>query len=242
MLEKISISNEEILHQLRLSCKIQETAKEIISRKVIEEAATSAVIKVETKELQEAADKFRFLNQLRSADETWSWLEKNGLSLDDFEELVYHTVISGKLANHLFADKVEPYFYERQLDYAGAVIYEVILEDEDIAIELFYAIKEGEMSFYDAVHEYTQDKELRRSGGYRGLLPRKKIKSEISAAIFAASPPQLLKPIVTSTGVHLIFVEEIIKPELDNKLRFQIATDLFSTWLSQKIDAVEIIS
>ncbi|MEQ9355725.1 MAG: peptidylprolyl isomerase [Coleofasciculus chthonoplastes F2-STO-03] len=48
-------------------------------------------------------------------------------------------------------------------------------------------------------------------------MQRKELKPEISAAVFAATPPQVLKPIVTSKGVHLIFVEEIIQPELNNK-------------------------
>jgi len=68
------------------------------------------------------------------------------------------------------------------------------------------------------------------------------MKPEISAAVFAAKPPQVLKPIVTSKGVHLIFVEEIIQPELNNKLRSQIISDLFSEWLKQQIKQVEVVS
>jgi hypothetical protein len=66
------------------------------------------------------------MGKLKSADDTWAWLQKHGLSLDDFEELIYNNVISGKLAHHLFADKVEPFFVEHQLDYAGVVMYEVV--------------------------------------------------------------------------------------------------------------------
>src|SRR4028118_788284 len=106
-------------------------------------------------------------------------------------------------------------------------------------MELFYAIQEGEMSFYDVAHQYIQDTELRRAGGYRGILRRKELKPEISPAVFAAKPPQVLKPIVTSSGVHLILVEEIIQPELDDKLRSQIMFDLFSEWLKQQTEQIE---
>ena len=149
-------------------------------------------------------------------------------------------LLSTKLITHLFADKVEPYFFENQLDYAGVVMYEVVLDDEDLAIELFYAIQEGEISFYDVAHKYIQDKELRRKGGYRGIVYRKELKPEISAAVFAAKPPQLLKPIVTSKGIHLILVEEIIQPQLDNVLRHKIGLDLFQQWLKPQIAQVEI--
>jgi parvulin-like peptidyl-prolyl isomerase len=240
MSQAITISSEDILHQVKLSCKIPSVIEEIVTRKVIASAAAEAGIKVEIEELQKAADNIRLMGNLKSADDTWAWLQKHGLSLDDFEEMIYNNVISGKLAQHLFADKVEPFFVEHQLDYAGVVMYEVVLDDEDLAMELFYGIQEGEMSFYEVAHQYIQDTELRRKGGYRGMVQRKELKPEMSAAVFAATPSQVLKPIVTSKGVHLIFVEEIIQPQLLPKLRYQILQDLFSAWIKEQIEAVEI--
>jgi hypothetical protein len=38
-------------------------------------------------------------------------------------------------------------------------------------------IAEGETSFPEVPHEYIQDTELRRSGGYRGILHRKNLKT-----------------------------------------------------------------
>src|ERR671933_1076257 len=221
MSQAITISAQDILQQVKLSCQIPSIVEQIVTRKVVMDAAAEAGIKVEAEELQQAADQIRLISKLKTADETWEWLNKNCLSLDDFEEMVYTNVMSGKLAQHLFGDKIEPWFVEHQLDYAGAVIYEVVLDDEDLAMELFYALQEGEMSFFEIAQQYIQDTELRRKGGYRGILRRKELKSEISAAVFAAKPPQILKPIVTSSGIHLILVEETILPELNNKLRYQ---------------------
>jgi len=121
-------------------------------------------------------------------------------------------------------------------------MYEVVLNDEDLAMELFYAVQEGEMSFYEVAHQYIQDKELRRKGGYRGMVQRKELKPEISAAVFAAKPPQVLKPILTSSGAHLILVEEIIQPQLNEKLHQKIVSDFFSEWLKQQIAEVEVIT
>jgi parvulin-like peptidyl-prolyl isomerase len=215
--------------------------EEIITRKIIVSATAEADIRVEIEELQKAADEFRLINKLRSADETRAWLQKYGLSLDDFEEFVYINLIAEKLMTHLFGDKVEPYFFEHQLDYAGVVMYEVVLEDEDLAMELFYGIQEGEVSFHEVARQYIQDKELFRSGGYRGIVHRKELKPEISAAVFAAAPPQVLKPIVTAKGIHLILVEEIIQPQLDNALRNKIGSDLFDAWLKQQIEEVKVV-
>jgi len=240
MSQAITITSENILHQVKLSCKIPSVIEEIVTRKIIASAAAEVGIKVEIEELQKAADNIRLMGNLKSADDTWAWLQKHGLSLDDFEELIYNNVISGKLAQHLFADKVEPFFLEHQLDYAGVVMYEVVLDDEDLAMELFYGIQEGEMSFYEVAHQYIQDTELRRKGGYRGIVSRKELKPEISAAVFAAKPPQVLKPIVTSSGVNLVFVEEIIQPQLDKTLAYKIGADLFSEWVKQQTEQVEL--
>ena len=242
MLQAITIKSEDIFHQVKLSCRIPEIIEGIVTRKIIAATVENALISIETEELQKAANQFRLINKLQSADETWSWLQKYSMSLDDFEELVYTNLLCDKLVQHLFADKVEPYFFEHQLDYAAAIIYEVVLDDEDLAMEIFYALTEGETSFYEIAHQYIQDTELRRSGGYRGKVSRQDLKPEISAAVYAAKPPQLLKPIVSSMGVHLILVEEIIQPELDETLRAQILSDLFNVWVKQQIDEVEIVT
>ncbi|MBD2607476.1 peptidylprolyl isomerase [Scytonema hofmannii FACHB-248] len=236
----LAVSQDDIINEIKLSCQIPTIVKSIISRKIIIDVAQETGIKVETKELQEAADSLRMMNKLENAEVTWSWLQKHGLSLDDFEELVYYNVLSSKLAEHLFADKVEQFFVENQLDYAQIVMYEVVFDDLDLAMEMFYAIQEGEITFPEVAHQYIQNDEIRRCGGYKGILSRINLKPEISTAVFAATPPQLLKPIVTSKGVHFINVEEIIIPQLNKTLHLKIISHLFSEWLNQQFEKIKI--
>jgi parvulin-like peptidyl-prolyl isomerase len=240
MSKLLSISTTDILNQVKLSCQIPSVVEGIVSRKILRYAAAEAGIAIEPEELQQAADSIRLLNGLRRSEETWQWLQKYCLSLDEFEELVYGNVISAKLAQHLFSEKVEQFFVEHLLDYAQIAMYEVIFDDEDLAMEIFYAIEEDEISFHKAAQQYSQDKELKRSCGYRGLLHRKDLKPEVSAAVFASSPPQMLKPITTSLGTHLILVEEIVQPRLDIPLRQKILSDLFTEWLKQEINQFDI--
>lgn len=242
MLKTITVSRDELIHHIKLSCQIPSVVEGVVTRKIIASKAAEAGIKVDLEELQQAADNIRLANKLQHAEETWAWLQKYSLTLDEFEELAYTNVISRKLAQHLFADSVEPFFVEHQLDYAGVVMYKVVLNDKDLALELFYALQEGEISFHEIARQYIQDTELRRSGGYRGILRRTELRPEISAAVFAATPPQILKPIVTSIGVHLILVEEIIQPQLDDMLRLKILSDLFSGWIKQQLEQVEIVT
>jgi parvulin-like peptidyl-prolyl isomerase len=237
----ITVTDEDIIHQIKLSCKIPEIVEQIVNRQVIATAAQEAGITIETEELQKAADQLRVLAKLESANDTWDWLQRHSLSLEEFEEMISDSIVSLKLANHIFSAQVEPYFFENQSNYFGAVIYEVVLNDEDLAMELFYAICEGEMSFHDVACQNIQDIELRRRGGYKGLVYRKDLKPEISAAVFAAKPPQVIKPIVTSQGLSLILVEEIIQPQLDSQLRLQILSNLFDSWIKQQFEQTKVV-
>ncbi|WP_138499204.1 peptidylprolyl isomerase [Nostoc sp. PA-18-2419] len=242
MSKVLTVSPEDILDHIKLSCQIPNILEAIATRKIVEDEAKEAGIQIDLEELQHAADNLRLANQLLKAEDTWMWLQKYHLSLDDFETVAQTSLLSAKLANHLFANKVEPFFYTHQLDYIGAVTYEVILDDEDLALELFYALQEGEISFQEIARQYIDNIEIRRAGGYQGMRLRRDFRPEIAAAIFAANPPQILKPIITPKGAHIIAVEEIIKPQLDEQRRLQIMGDLFANWLKTQIAAMEIVA
>ncbi|AKG20244.1 peptidylprolyl isomerase [Calothrix sp. 336/3] len=241
MMKSLNVSQKEIIEQLKLSCQVPSLLEAIATRKIIFNTVKDAGIKVENEELQQAADALRAANRLIKAEDTWNWLQKYYLSVEDFEQLAEMSLLSVKLAHHLFADKVKPYFYENQLNYLAAVTYEVVLEDEDLAWELFYAVTEGEITFQDVTRQHIQNPELRRAGGYRGIKHRHELKPDIAAAVFIANSPELLKPIAIGKKVHLIWVEEIIQPKLDEQLCLKIMGDLFADWLKQQITQVEII-
>jgi parvulin-like peptidyl-prolyl isomerase len=231
------ISQDEILQQVKLSCHIPALINAITERKIVSQKAQALNLQVETIEIQKAADSFRLKNNLVTAQETLKWLKRHALSLDDLEILVHHTVLSTKLAEHLFASQVEPFFIERQLDYTQIALYEVVLSNSDLAMELFYALQEQETTFTEIAQQYVQDPEIRRRGGYRGLVTRKDLKPELSAPVFAAKPPQVLKPIAVGKQVYLVWVEAILAPVLDERLRSQILTELFSNWLKQQVQS-----
>lgn len=226
--------------QLRIFCQVPALTDKIVTHEVVTRASAEAGIAVESDELQQAVDNWRLINQLDSVEATQLWLQKHYLSLEEFGDLISATVLSSKLARHLFDDKVESYFLDYQLDYMQVAMYEIVLDDEGIAMELSYAMDEGEITFFEAAYRYIQDKELSRKGGYKGTIYRKNLEPEISAAVFAAAPPKILKPIITSSGVHLIRVEELIKPQLDAVVRQKIISELFSAWLVQQTQQFEV--
>ncbi|MDZ8054852.1 MAG: peptidylprolyl isomerase [Aulosira sp. ZfuVER01] len=241
MFEHPTISSSDLIHSLKLSCQIPDVIKTITSQKIINEAAQEVGIEVTEAELQSEGDKLRLDKKLVTAKDTWAWLDKYHLSVKDFEELVYNSLISKKLANHLFAAQVGKFFYDNRLDYDAAVTYEVTFEDRDLALELFYALEEREITFPEIARLYISEPELRRAYGYQGVRYRKDFRPEIGAPVFASSPPGVLKPITTPKGVYLVWVEEIIQPELDEQLREKIISELFADWLKQQVEGMGML-
>ncbi|MBD2595385.1 peptidylprolyl isomerase [Nostoc spongiaeforme FACHB-130] len=235
------ISSEDILYQLKLSCQLPDIIAAIATRKIITDAANQSDIKIQAGELQQTADKMRLAKKLIKAKDTETWLEKYYLSLNEFKELVQISLLSAKLAHHLFFEQIEPFFAAHQLDYAKSITYEVVLDDEELAWKLFYELQEHKISFQNIAQQYIQEPELRRVGGYCGIRYRSDLMPEIANYVFTAHPPQILKPILTHQGVHLILVEEIIQPHLDEELRCKILRDLFAAWLQQQLEEMKIV-
>jgi hypothetical protein len=122
-----SISDQELLREIRLSLSLPTLIDRIVSGRVIHYMATKVGINVDPEELQQAADQIRLVHHLGSAAVTYAWLEKHGLSMDDFEAIANRQCLTQKLAHHLFADQVDTYFVQHQLDYASAIVYEILL-------------------------------------------------------------------------------------------------------------------
>lgn len=240
MLKHLPISSLEIFERLKLSCKLAPVVEEIVRCQIIQDAAKAEGIAVKDRELQQAADDFRAQYNLYNPATTWEWLKKNHLTGDDFEQLICESIITSKLIQHLFADRVEPYFYEHQLEFTQAVLYEIVFADFDTAIEQFYALEEKEVTFAQVCREYIREPNLRRQHGYKGIVSRANLNSAISSAVFRANPPEVLKPIIVGKNVHLILVEEIIEPQLNELLHNQIINQLFSAWLQKQAQQYSI--
>ena len=235
MTEQLMTSAEDVFQQIKISGQLLAVKEAIAIRRIVQTTAAEKGVEVTPEEIQVAADEFRKVNNLQRAEDTLAWLQQRELAVEDFEAMIHFSVLQSKLAKHLFADQVDAYFAAHQLEQMGVALYEVILEDEDIALELFYGLKEGEITFFEVAQQYVQETELRRRGAYRGILKRTELSAEISSAVFASSPPQLLKPILTADGIHLIYVEEIFKPDLNEKVEDMVISTLFSEWIKQKL-------
>ena len=136
----------------------------------------------------------------------------------------------------LFAKEVESFFLKNNQNFEQIIFYQIIVDSQKLAQELYYQIEEGEISFYDAAHLYDIDDKRRQKCGYEGKVYRCSIEADIAAIVFTTIPSQLIGPVKTDQGYHLLMVEEFISAELSPEKYQEILNNMFQQWLAAELD------
>jgi parvulin-like peptidyl-prolyl isomerase len=234
--ENAESQTEDIINFLKKKQTFKEIYQQVLHRKIIKKAAEARNITVTPEEIQAEADRFRLEHRLEKASETFAWLQEQMISADDWEAGIKEDLLAKKLAEHLFAEEAEKYFIQNKLDFEQVLLYQIIVPYERLAHELLYQIEEEEVSFYEAAHFYDIDETRRQQCGCEGKLYRWSLIPEISAVVFGAKLGEVVGPIKTEAGYHLLRVEKFIEAEFDSKTRQEIINNLFENWLEGELN------
>ncbi|MBE9170501.1 peptidylprolyl isomerase [Pleurocapsales cyanobacterium LEGE 06147] len=233
---KVSISPELIVSFLKKTISFKEICQKILYQKIIEQKAQEKNITVTPEEIQAEADRFRLNQRLEKASDTFAWLEEQMISADDWEAGIKEDILAKKLAEHLFTEEAEKYFIQNKLDFEQVLLYQIIVPYERLAQELLYQIEEEEISFYEAAHFYDIDETRRQKCGYEGKLYRWSLIPDISAVVFGAELGEVVGPVKTDAGYHLLKVERFIAAEFTLENRQEIINKLFQKWLEGELN------
>jgi parvulin-like peptidyl-prolyl isomerase len=234
--EKAAIAPEEITQYLKQEIKFKTVWEQIWYQKVILQAAQERGITVTPEEIQEEADRQRLERRLEKAEDTFAWLEAQMIAPDDWEEGIRTRLLRQKLAEAIFSQDVEKYFAENRLDFEQITLYQFVVEDKAIAQELFYQIEEGEISFYEAARLYDIDEQRRQRCGLEGKVYRWRLSPDIAASVFSQPVGEVIGPLNTELGYHLLLVEEFIPAELTEERYQEILERLFQSWLVSELN------
>ncbi|CAD5959858.1 Foldase protein PrsA [Planktothrix tepida] len=235
-LSKDLLDNEEIISFLKQNLEFKEVYQKILSQKVINQVAEERGIIVTAEEIQNQANQQRYAKRLEKAADTLAWLADQMITSDDWEAGIRERLLAQKLAESLFTKDVEKYFIQNRLNFEQVSLYQIIVPYERLARELFYQIEEEEISFYHAAHLYDIEPGRRERCGYEGQLYRWGLKADFAAIVFAATPGEILSPVKTDQGYHLILVEEFIQAELTIERTQEIIQKLFKDWLASELN------
>lgn len=189
-------------------------------------------------ERQNALKQFCQQRQLPSEQALFSWLQSQGLTLEQLEEQLLRPILIDKFKTATFSPKVESYFLKRKgsLD---QVVYSLIrTQDPGLAQELYYRIQEGEQSFAELAREYSQGPES-RTGGLLGPVPLSQPHPAIAKLLSVSQPGQLWPPRPLADWYVIIRLEKFIPAKLDETTRRQMLDELFENWLQEEVQKVK---
>lgn len=237
-LTKVFISPEEVVNFLKKEMNLKDVYQKILFQRLILQVAEAKGITVTTQEIETEANRQRREKRLEKAADTMAWLADQLISPEDWEMGIRDRLLSQKLANFLFADKVEAFFIQNQLEFEQVSLYQIIVDSEKLAQEIYYQIEDDEISFYEAAYLYDIDTLRRQRCGYEGKIYRFALPSHIAAVIFRTSPKQLVGPLQTQQGYHLFMVEEFVSAELTGERYEEIINNMFHQWLVTELNNI----
>lgn len=235
-ISKIYIEPEQILDFLRKNTRLKETYEEILYQQIIAQAAEERGLTVSEAEIQADADRIRREKRLEKASDTLAWLAEQMITPDDWEVGIRNRLLATKLAEHLFAKEVEKFFAQNRLDFDQIVLYQIVVPYERVAREVLYQVEEQEISFYEAAHLYDIDEKRRHQCGYEGKLHRRSLNPDIAVAVFKSQPGEVVGPVQTEQGYHLLRVEEFIPAEFTPEMHQDIRDRMFKEWLASELN------
>jgi hypothetical protein len=131
----VAITVYEIIQQAKYQGLMPQLVEAVIDQKIIAAEARAAAITVTPEELQQSADRLRRQYQLLGAEETFAWLDRHQMSIEDLEAMAQVTWLADKLAQQRFGG-----FPRESTDYAerrqlGSWLAQ-IKQDRAIAVQL----------------------------------------------------------------------------------------------------------
>ena len=235
-LSKLVVESEEIMNFLKSEMNFKQVYQNILFKKLINYTADEQGITVTPEEIEAEANRQRRNKHLEKASDTLAWLADQLVTPDDWEIGIRDRLLSQKLAAALFAQDVERFFIENHLEYEQVSLYQIMVESEKLAQEIYYQIEEDEISFYDAAHIYDIDIQRRKKCGYEGNIYRFALEPDIAAAVFSTPPEELIGPLRSEQGYHLFIVDEFIPAKLTPERYQEILDNMFKNWLNKELE------
>ena len=224
-------TNEDVIAYLRRSHKIAEIAVLAECDALVLNICEQLGITVSDEELQAAGDTFRLEHKLLGASETLAWLQKQRITVEDWSQGIRVTLLTKKLKEHLFGDAVDAHYMSNRNDYKRVALSQILVRDLPDALKVAYAIREEKASFCALALLNSKGKQSQENGGFVGICFIAKLMLEIAQAISEAKEGEVIGPIQTRLGYHILKIEKWFPTELSESVREEILESLFQAWL-----------
>ena len=205
---------------------------------------------VEVTDADIADQREQLVEQVGGEEALQTLLEDNGISEDQLDELLHDLALQQKVTEHLTADlevsdqQVQE-FYEQ--NYGPTVsARHILVEDEAQAQEVLDRLEAGED--FAAVAEEVSTDGSAAQGGDLGEISRGQTVPEFEEAVFGAEPGELVGPVETQFGFHVIEVTdrqqapplEEVRDEVVQQIQAPERQQAVQQWLQEQVSEAEV--
>jgi parvulin-like peptidyl-prolyl isomerase len=226
-----SATNEDIISYLCRSHQIAEIAAMAERDALVLSMCEQLDITVSDEELQAAGNVFRTKNKLLGASETLAWLQQQRITVEDWSDGIKIALLTNKLKEHLFGDAVDAHYIDNRNDYKRVAISQILVSDLPTAFKLAHELRVENASFCALALSNSQGIKSQQNGGFVGISFVSELMPEIAQAIAKSNVNEIIGPIQTRLGYHIIRIEKWFPVELHELVREQIIESFFKSWL-----------
>lgn len=167
------------------------------------------------------------------------WLDRHGISEAQLKDMAVRDRRIQAFKSETFGAKVESYFLKRKST-LDRVVYSLLRTREaNVAQELYFRIQAGEQSFAEVAKEYSQGPEA-QTGGTIGPVELSTPHPALAHRLSVSHPNQLWPPIRLEDWFIIVRLEKTIPAQLDDTTRQRLLDELFSTWLQEQLQGLDV--
>ena len=181
-------------------------------------------------ELQAAGDAFRLEHKLLGASETLAWLGRERISVEHWSQGIRVSQLTQKLKEHLFGETVDNHYITNRDDYPRVALSQILVRDLTEALKIAQALRAENASFCALALEHSRGKQSQQNAGFMGIRFLAELLPEIAKAFAEAKEGEVVGPIQTKLGYHILRIEKWFSAEL-GEVREQVLESLFQAWL-----------
>ena len=202
-----------------------------------------AIVTIECtpEEAQIARQRIYQQHQLISEAEQQAWLDKQGLTLEQFTQTATRQLKIEKFKETTWSNKLKSYFLKRK-DKLDRVVYSLLrVQDAGMAQELYFRLADDHATFDQLARQYSQGPEA-QTGGLIGPVDLGTPHPILGRMLSVSQPGQLWPPTPVNDWFIIVRLEKFLPAQFDDSMRQHLLNELFNEWLKEQLQQVSVQS
>ncbi|MGF1567046.1 MAG: peptidylprolyl isomerase [Nodosilinea sp.] len=234
------ITCDQVLAYLEASGQLATFLEEVLSQHAItKEFEQNSELLASEESPEILLSKFRQRQNMTDDAVFAAWLDHNDLEAEELDPGLRQQHAMQQLIQAVSAPGLTDYFNAHQDELAQVYLSSIVVRDEVQAQELYDQITDSLARFEDLAQAHS----LADSHTLGGALPpiaKADLPAEISEAIAAAEPGQVIGPLALDQQWCLFRLEKIVPAKLDAETQTQLQAELFQQWLAERVNAMTV--